>query len=127
MERRKRDRRDFLEYMRVMNENTGELVGHLADISPSGFKLESQKPIPPNTDFPFRIELAAEVADKTFMVFVARSKWCQPDQIDPTLYNVGFEITNMSPEDFEIFKNLFEKYGSQKSDKKNSNADYLWR
>ena len=113
--------------MRVMNENTGELVGHLADISTGGFKLESQKPISPNTDFPFRIELSGEIADKTFMVFVARSRWCQPDNIDPSLYNVGFQIINMNPEDFEIFKNLFEKYGSEKRDKKNSNANYLWR
>jgi len=42
MERRKRDRRDFSYYMRVMNENTGELVGHLADISISGFNWKAK-------------------------------------------------------------------------------------
>lgn len=126
MERRKLKRRYFSEYMRVMNENTGELVGHLADISTGGFKLESSKPISPNMDFPFRIELSNEIADKSFMVFVARSRWCQPDNIDPTLFDVGFQIVNMTPGDFEIFRRMFEKYGSDKSNA-NTSTDYLWR
>ncbi|MGA7608422.1 MAG: PilZ domain-containing protein, partial [Anaerolineales bacterium] len=81
-ERRRLDRRTFSYYMRLMNENTGELVGHLADISTGGFKMESLKPIPPNLDFTFRIELTSEVANVPFMVFAARSKWCQRDHID---------------------------------------------
>ena len=60
-ERRRLDRRTFSYYMRLMNENTGELVGHLADISTGGFKMESLKPIPSNVDFRFRIELTSEL------------------------------------------------------------------
>ena len=44
---------------------------------------------------------------------------------DPTSFNVGFEIVNMSPTDLEIFNRMFEKYGSQKAAKKRSD-DYLW-
>ena len=45
------------------------------------------------------------------MVFIARSKWCHPDQIDPTLFDAGFEIVNMAPSDLTIFRLLFERYG----------------
>ena len=107
-----------------MNENTGELVGHLVNISPEGFRLESLKMIPPNTDFPLRIELPADVTDKPYMVFIARSKWCRPDKIDPTLFDTGFQIVDMSPDDLEIFKKIFEKYGSLGNF--NNSADYLW-
>ena len=127
MERRKRDRRDFSYYMRVMNENNGELVGHLADISISGFKLESQKPISKNTEYPLRIELGSDISDQSFIVFIANSKWCQPQLIDITLYNVGFQIVDISSEALESFKKIYDVYGSQKSEKKSPNANYLWR
>jgi hypothetical protein len=110
-----------------MNENTGELVGHLADISFDGFKLESLKPISKNTEYPLRIELSNDISEKPFIVFIANSKWCQPHIIDTTLYNVGFQIVNMSSDDLESFKKIYDTYGSQKNDKKTSDANYLWR
>ena len=124
-ERRKISRRNFSYYMRLMNDRTGELVGHLTDISTNGFKVDSPKIIPPNTDITFRVELTSEIANKTFMVFSARSRWCQHDNIDPTSYNVGFQITNITPGDLDIFARMFEKYGTQKANK--STNDYLWK
>ncbi len=124
MERRKLDRRHFSYYMRVMNDTNGELVGHLADISTGGFKLEVQKPIPLNLDFKLRIDLTGEVSDKSYIVFIARTKWCQPDHIDPTSYNVGFQLISITPGDLDIFSRMFDKYGSKKKDASN---DYLWK
>jgi len=125
-ERRRLVRRNFSYYMRVMNDATNELVGHLADISTGGFKLDCQKPVQPNTDFLLRIDLTPEIASKEFMVFAARSRWCRADRFDPTSFNVGFQITTMSPGDLEIFVRMFEKYGTKLSEGKSSH-DYLWR
>lgn len=125
VERRQLPRKNFSHYMRVMNENTGELVGHLADISTGGFKLESSTPIPKNRDYFFRVDLSEEISNKPAMVFGARSKWCTKDRFDPMLYDVGFQIVNMTPGDFEIFARMFEKYGAQNANK--SNSDYLWK
>ena len=125
-ERRRLARRNFSYYMRVMNDATNELVGHLADISTGGFKLDCQKPVQPNTDFLLRIDLTPEIASKEFMVFAARSRWCRADRFDPTSFNVGFQITTMSPGDLEIFVRMFEKYGTKLSEGKSSH-DYLWR
>ena len=126
-EKRKLDRRSFSYYMRVLDEVNGHLVGHLSDISTGGFKLDCSTAVPINRDFRLRIELTSEVANKSFMVFLARSKWCRPDPIDPTSFNVGFQIMNMAPSDFEIFSRMFEKYGSQGVQSKKSSNDYLWR
>jgi len=117
-ERRKLNRKDFSYYMRLIDSDTQELVGHLVDISSGGFKLDSQTPIPPNKDFRFRMDLTSEVANKPSMVFVARSKWCEVDPLDPFLYNVGFQLVNISPGDIEIFKRMMEKYGTKSSDKR---------
>ena len=48
------------------------------------------------------------------MVFSARSKWIQPDHIHPNLFQCGFEIVEMLPEDAEIFERILERYGAQK-------------
>jgi hypothetical protein len=125
VERRKLSRRNFSYYMRLMNDKTGELVGHLTDISTNGFKVDSLKVIPANVDFSFRIELTGEVANKTYMVFGARSRWCEHDRFDPNSYNVGFQITNITPADLEIFSRMFEKYGSRGVN--NTSLDYLWK
>lgn len=126
IERRRRERRTFSHYMRLMNENTGELVGHLVNISPEGFRLECLRAIPVGQDFALRVELPHDVTDKPYMVFVARSKWCRPDRIDPTLFDVGFEVADMAPGDKEIFRLIFERYGAVE-DLREDRADYLWR
>lgn len=125
-EKRKKDRREFTYYMQVKDDTTKRIIGYLSDISTGGFKLDCPQQIPPGQDFRLQIDLTADVADKTTMVFIARSKWCRPDYIDPTSYNVGFEIVNMAPSDMMIFQRIFEKYGSEKASKRKSD-DYLWK
>lgn len=126
-DKRKINRRDFSYYMQVTNEANKELLGYLSDISTGGFKLDSPKKIAPGQDFRLHIELTPDIAEKNSMVFIARSKWCQPDNIDPTSFNVGFEIINMSPSDMAIFQRMFDKYGSENKVRNRGSDDYLWR
>lgn len=125
-DKRRISRRDFAYYMQVTNDITKELVGYISDISTGGFKLDSPKKILPGQDFRLHIELTPDIADKNAMVFIARSKWCHPDHVDPNSFNVGFEIINMAPSDTAIFQRMFDKYGSENRTSRNSD-DYLWR
>jgi hypothetical protein len=125
--KRKLQRREFTYYMQVKDESTKQVLGYLSDISTGGFKLDCPRKLPIGQDYRLQIELTADVADKTSMVFIAKSRWCAPDHIDPTSFNVGFEITNMAPSDMLIFQRIFEKYGSEKAARKKSSDDYLWR
>jgi hypothetical protein len=127
VDKRKISRRDFTYYMQVTNDITKELLGYLSDISTGGFKLDSQKQIAPGQDFRVHIELTPEIADKNAMVFVARSKWCHRDYIDPNTFNVGFEIINMLPSDMVIFQRMFDKYGAENRLKNRKSDDYLWK
>jgi len=111
---RRPERKEFSCYMQLFNNNTHELVGHLADISSGGFKLDSIDSIPPETDYQFRLDLTREVAAKPCMVFNARSKWCKLDPLDPFCHNVGFQLTDIAPEDLEIFKRMIETYGTKR-------------
>ena len=126
LEQRELTRRIFAYYMLVYDDETGELIGHWTDISPKGFRLETLKPIPKDTDARFRIDLSGEISGKGFMVFKARSRWCQQDPFDSNLYVAGFQVVNLSPDDSRIFGRMFERYGSQGSNE-NSTEDYLWK
>ena len=98
----------------------------MSDISRDGFMLEGMKSIPRNLEFSFRIALPPEIAQKTFMVFTARSLWSRPDTIDTRLYDTGFEITSMDPGDVRTFELMIERYGSKRTGR-NTGSDYLWR
>lgn len=126
-DRRHQERKDFSYYMRLVDNDTQDLVGHLVDISSGGFKLDSQAPIPINKDFRLRMDLTSEVANKPSMVFVARSRWCEVDPLDPFIYNVGFQLINISPADLEIIIRMMEKYGKAVRDKRiDKRRSNLW-
>ncbi len=114
-DKRHESRRVFSYYMQLTDAGTEEIIGHLSDISTGGFKLDADHPLPLDKDFEFHLALSSDVADKPYMIFKAKSKWCQTDPIDPFVYNVGFHLTTMQPEDREIFVRVVNKYGTKKS------------
>ena len=126
-DKRKITRRDFTYYMQVKDAATKQIIGYLSDISTAGFKLDSQIEIPRGQDFRLLIDLTPEIANQNSMVFIARSKWCHRDHVDPFTFNVGFEIINMAPGDMLIFQRMFDKYGSQKAMRSKGSDDYLWK
>ena len=125
-DRRKLLRRNLSYYMRVLDEVSGKLIGHLSDISTGGFKLDCSKPVPLKKDFRLRIDQTNEISNKSYMSFSARAMWCQVDQIDPNTYNVGFQIVDMTPADYDIFIKMFNTYGKKNTPHHKSNSDYLF-
>jgi hypothetical protein len=111
-EKRNLKRRAFSYYMQAVDEKTEKTIGYLADISPTGFRLDCRQPLPTEQDYQLRLDLTNDVATKAYMVVVARTKWCRLDELDPFVYNIGFQIVTIEPEDAEIFKRIFEKYGA---------------
>lgn len=125
-ERRKLDRKNFTYYMRVLDETTGELIGQLSDISTGGFKIESTSPIPLGAVYQLRIDQTLEISDKSYLSFTARARWCQKDPYDPTIFNIGFQLVDMTPADYDIFVRIFNEYGVQRQSHHKSNSDYIW-
>ena len=110
-ERRRANRLKFTYYMQVTNDDTQELVGHVSDISPAGFKVDSTMALAPGKDLPLRMDLTGDIADRPFMVFIARSKWCARDPITPNMNNIGFQIVEILPDDAEIYRRIVHTYG----------------
>ncbi len=111
-ERRASERHDFHYYMPVTDDSTNRTLGHMADVSSNGFKLDSSQELPVGRDFRLRLDLERDVSNKPFISFVARSRWCAPDRFAPAVYNVGFEIVNMTSTDIGIYRQMVQKYAS---------------
>ncbi len=124
-ERRNRERRSISLYLQFVNHRTGQWTGDLADISASGFRLESTMPIRLYTQFTFRVDVPPGISDKPFIKVIARSLWCQPDPIDPRLYNTGFEILSVDASDAHALEVITDRYASRTigADMRTS---YLW-
>jgi hypothetical protein len=109
-DKRKIDRRFLLYYMRVYDATTQKQIGNLVDITPRGIMVGSEHPLPEEQTTRLRVEVTDEVTDKPFLEFSAHSKWCEPDVIQ-NMYNTGFEILDLTPEDSEIIDHIIEEFG----------------
>jgi hypothetical protein len=110
-ERRTTPRKKFSFYMRVLNDDTQEILGHMVEVGEIGLQLETTVPLPLQKDYYLRLELTPDLADRPFIIFIARTRWCKIDEIEPNLYHVGFEIGEIMPDDKEIFLRILAKYG----------------
>ena len=111
-EQRTTPRKNVSFYMRVLNDDTQEILGHMVEVSEIGLRLETVGPLPLNKDYYLRLELTPDVGTIPYIVFAAQTKWCKIDNIQPNLYRVGFKIIEMIPEDKEIFQRILKKYAA---------------
>jgi hypothetical protein len=114
-ERRRSGRLSISYYLPVLDSSTEQVMGHLVDISSTGLMIDCKEPIPTGLDFSLRLDLVGNLAEKPFLEFSARSKWCRADPIQPFMYNAGMEITKIAPEDAEIVQRIAEKYGKRQT------------
>jgi hypothetical protein len=116
-DRRKIKRRYLIYYGRVFDETAQKLIGNLVDITDQGFMLLSDSPFPVNETHKFKLELTDDIAKRPFLIFTAKSLWCEPD-LDPNHYNTGFEIVKLSPGDAELIQTIVKKYGFRDNEQK---------
>jgi hypothetical protein len=109
-EKRRTTRRYLLYYMRVYDVSTRQQIGNLVDITPRGIMVVSDHEIEVGQVSRLKMELTAEVAEKSFMEFSVKSKWCKPD-INPHMFNTGFEILDLQPDDAKIILRIVDEFG----------------
>lgn len=112
-ERRTVPRRIIAFHVRVLDDDTHQPIGHVVEMSAMGIQLETSAQLPLEQDYFLRMELTPELANAEFIIFSARTKWCQPDKITPNMYHVGFEITDMLPDDREIYQTMLVRFGKE--------------
>ena len=111
MDDRRKLRRKYLAFFtRVFDRNSGQLLGHLADLTAEGMMIISEKPLRTDETYTLEMDLSGAFFEKERLNFRAESIWCKPD-IDPTFYNTGFRLINMSTDDIDIIERIIQEYG----------------
>ena len=111
MEERRRIKRKYMVFFgRVFDRRSGQLLGNVADITPEGVMVISTQPLPIAQVFRLRLDLPEPIFGVDHLDLQAESLWSTPD-IDPSHYNTGFKLLNISPEDAVLIDKIIQEYG----------------
>lgn len=111
-ERRSTKRIKISYYVPVVNADSYEQLGILLEITPDGLLVDSNKLVPLDLPLRLRLDLTDETFEQPFLTFTAQAKWTRPDRMEPSFYNIGFQITQLADGDKEILEKIMEKYAS---------------
>lgn len=107
-ERRKYPRKKVTYPIAVIDQDREHLLGHLVDISVSGFMLLSPGPLEVNRVFQLRLELPDACGGHVVRVG-AESLW-RENSNDPGKYWAGLQIIDISPENRQRIEKLIDEF-----------------
>lgn len=113
IERRAFKRWQLIFYLRVFNQDSNELLGHIIDISESGMMLISDDPIAVPQGFRVWVDVPnGETHSRQRIQLETRSLWSGND-INPDFYDTGFCITHATPGSVRHINELIESFKSE--------------
>lgn len=96
-------------YLRVYNQDTQEIIGHVVDINKDGIRLVSDKPIQPNQILRLAVDVPKESGTNQRIHLEAESLWCGRD-VNPDFYDTGLRILNIDTHALLQLQLLIEEF-----------------
>jgi hypothetical protein len=112
LERRTLKRWHLIFYLRVFDEESAAVLGHIVDISENGMMLLSDNPIPVTKNFRVWVDVPSETGPRQRIHLEARSLWSHND-INPDFYDTGFYIKDPLPDTIHQLNQLIEEFKSE--------------
>lgn len=111
-ERRRLKRRTLIYYLRVIDDDTGQELGHLVDVTTEGMLLMSTTPIEVGRSFRLRMQLPNTdgPAGNERVAFEARSLRSSRD-VNHDFIDTAFQVTSLSPRHRSHIEILIDDYG----------------
>jgi len=106
---RHRPRKNTPHNVKVLDEETGRILGRVVDITADGMMLVSRTEIAPGTQFDLRINLPVMVHHRTDVSVTARTVWCNSDA-NPSYFKVGFKFINLAGEDGFLLEDVMHRF-----------------
>lgn len=108
-ERRKLQRQQLIYYLRVLDPESGTLLGHLVNITTEGIMLISEHSIETAKRFRLRMMLPRSIDDVSEIELKAQSVWCDRD-INPAFFDTGFRLVDVGDKEKKIIENLIQNF-----------------
>ncbi|MGI9537355.1 MAG: PilZ domain-containing protein [Desulfocapsaceae bacterium] len=113
-ENRTVERRRLVFYLRVLDQDSPRILGHLTDISTAGIRLVSERKIKKDTVYNARLILPKEVSGRIEMQLKISCIWCRPDPI-PEFHVAGFEFVEIDLEQKKLIDALNSEFSHENS------------
>jgi hypothetical protein len=110
-DRRKESRKKLMAFTPVYEQPNGTLLGYIQDLTLVGVLVIGEKKVDANTQTTLSFELPGGLTAvrATQLVISARVAHCEQDKNSQT-YKIGFEFTDVNPEQVEVLQALLERY-----------------
>jgi c-di-GMP-binding flagellar brake protein YcgR len=92
-------------YLEVEDRRSGNLLGHLGDISTGGIMIISENNIPLHQEYYARIKLPEEEFNAKYLDVKVETRWHKLD-INPDLHCIGCRFTHIDSDDIVIVEEL---------------------
>lgn len=110
-DRRKEPRKKLMAFTPVYEKSNGVLLGYIRDLTLNGVLVIGEKKLEVNTRKSLSIELPGGLTgiDDSHLVISTRVARCEDDESTNT-YKIGFEFTDIQPEQVKIIEALLKRY-----------------
>lgn len=105
---RHRPRKNTPHNVKVIDEETGRVMGRVVDITADGMMLVSDRELVPGRQFHVRITLPVMAQDRTDVTVDARAVWCNQDT-NPSFWKVGFKFLNLAGEEGYLLEDIMHR------------------
>ncbi len=109
-DRRTLHRRHLIYYLKVLDRNTDELLGHLVDITEEGLMIVSETCYEQGPLMKMKMLLPREIEGKEEIEFDARVMWCRRD-VNPSLFGIGYKFEYVDVLSRQIIFELIHEFG----------------
>jgi len=96
-------------YLRVFDEATDAMLGHVADITAQGMMVISERPIPVDTVFKLWMEVPSDDQHRERVYIEALAVWSRQDA-NPDFYDAGFRLIEPSREAIRKINELIDQF-----------------
>ena len=108
--KRKLKRRYLMYYLRVFDRKSGEVLGHLVDITEGGVMLMRENTLETGKMYSMRLRWRTSDGRLQVVDFEGECRWCRPD-INPDFFDAGFSISPKDEETLRTIRNLIGDLG----------------
>ena len=110
-EQRKETRRKLMAFTPVYDSTQNILLGYVEDLTLLGVMVVGERLLEINKERVLKIEFPNDLPDVTAsrITIPARVAWCKQDE-SQRYFNIGFEFTEVKPEQMKIFQAILERY-----------------
>ncbi len=110
VDKRRNERFQISFFLRILDKDTDETMGHVVDISVSGMRVLTDRPVSQDRDYTLAIDLTKDINLEQEVIFTAKCVWIKQD-LSSGAYNCGFQLQNVTEKDQAIILKLIEQFG----------------